>query len=424
MIEMYPCRVDALGNISKEYRDFSSFVFNERFQKIGDAQITSYDPEGLFKTFPLNSMMCSSNSMATMQCVKHDYARDATGAVKGVVSCVTPESILQFRSIIKRMAVNATLEAEAKDLMWTDKVDVLNVFRQVFSWVNNEYHGRSQFKKLQIPFFFEEFLAPKYDGSPAITWTYNRVFQPKTFDEYTLSTNDTLYKLWEEAMKFSQVDGKVQRIPGKTALNFVIRRPIYKADHIRFLPNHLISETSSKTCDTPNVFVSPMDNLVSVHDVPDENVYDPELMGMNYRMSVRPINGDGYDGSGGVYNEDLNRVYDERLKIIKDRADSFVTGVELNKSFVDNRYNMVAVRTNSTTRYEYDLGDVVSVDSLMHGLVEMIVSEYIRVQDESGYKEYPVFIPFSSTDHQPSLGAIRSEYFKKVARSWTTYTWS
>lgn len=427
MISMYPCRVDAKGNITRTYTDFDSFVFNERFQTTGDFQISSYDPQTLFAMFPKNSLMCSSDSEATMQCVKHEYSRDTTGMVKGVVSGITPDAILKYRSAQPMVATIPSLDSDIKNRTWGDPKGYVNntnvwfIFKDLFSRVNNYYYGRAELKKLQIPFLFEEFTRPTYGGVHAGYSDFNRLFSARNVTSYSISKTDTLYKVLEDAMKYEQLDVTVQRKENVTALNLVARTPMYKADKIQFTRKQLLSESSSATSETPNVFVSPTRDRVVVHDLSDENVADPALMGMNYRMAVREI--DAYNPNGDHY-EQMEKYYEDRANIIEDRQSSIITGVEMNKSFVDNRFQFVKKRTENTELYEYDLGDVVAVDSEMNGLTEMIVSEYIRVQDTTGFKEYPVFKPFVTTDYLNRPGTIVTPYFKKVLTSTKLYPWN
>lgn len=427
MISMYPCRLDAKGNVVRSYKDFDSFVFNERFQTTGDFQISSYDPQTLFATFPKNSLMCSSDSDAVMQCVKHDFSRDASGVVKGVVSGVTPDAILKYRGAQPVIATIPSLDSDIKNRTWGDpkgyilSVNVWDVFKDLFSRVNNNYYNRAELKKLQIPFLFEEFFAPQYGDLNASDHEYNRYFTGRNVVSYSIAKTDTLYKVLEDAMKYEQLDVTVQRRQSLTSLNFVARRPLYKADKIQFIRKQLLAENSSSSSETPNVFVSPTRDRVVVHDLSGEDVADPALMGMNYRMAVREI--DAYNPSDTT-PENLEKYYEDRTNIITDRQSSTITGVEMNKAYVDNRYQFVKKRTNHTEFYEYDLGDVVAVDSEMNGLSEMIVSEYIRVQDPTGFKEYPVFKPFVSTDYLNRPGTIVTPYFKKVLASTKFYTWN
>lgn len=427
MISMYPCRIDVRGNIVHTYKDFDSFVFNERFQTTGDFQISSYDPETLFSMFPKNSLVCSSDSDAIMQCVKHEYSRDTTGTVKGVVSGVTPEAILKYRSAQPKVATIPSLDSDIRNRTWGDpkgyvnQVRMWDVFAELFASTNNNYYGRTPLKKLQIPFLFEFIDIPTYGGENASSPTFNRLFTPRTLTSYSISKSDTLYKVLEDTLKYEQKDAVVQRKEGVTGLNFVFRTPLYKADKIQFTRKQLLSETSSSTSETPNVFVSPTQDRVVVHDLGDEGVLEPELMGLNYRMVVREI--DAYNPDGANY-ANLEKYYDDRVNIVEDRQSSIITGVEMNKSFVDNRFRFVKKRTKNTEFYEYDLGDVVAVDSAMNGLTEMIVSEYIRVQDTTGFKEYPVFKPFVTTDHLSGPGTIVTPYFKKVLESTKLYTWN
>lgn len=427
MITMYPCRLDSKGNVTRTFTDFESFVFNERYQTTGDFQISSYDPQKLFATFPKNSLMCSSDSEASMQCVKHEYSRDATGMVKGVVSGVTPEAILKYRGAQPMVATVPTLDSDIKNRTWGDpkgyalNTNVYDVFKYLFSRVNNYYYDRPELKKLQIPFLFEEFLNPKYGDLNVSSYEYNRYFTERFLTSYSISKTDTLYKVLEDAMKYSQFDVTVQRRQSLTSLNFVTRRPMYKADIIRFKKKHILAETSSTSSETPNVFVAPTKDRVVVHDLGDENVVDPALMGMNYRMSIREL--DAYAPSGSD-PENMEKYLEDRASIIADRQNSVITGAEMNKAYVDNRFQYVKKRTNRNELYEYDLGDVVSVESDMNGITEMIVSEYIRVQDTTGFKEYPVFKPFVSTDFLNRPGTIVTPYFKKVMASTKLYTWN
>ena len=372
-------------------------------------------------------MMCSSDSDATMQCVKHEYSRDSTGMIKGVVSGVTPESILKYRGAQPYIATIPSLDSDIRNRTWGDPkggsltINVWEVFKELFSIVNNKYYNRAELKKLQIPFLFEEFLWPTYGDLNVGAYDYNRYFTSRNLSSYSISKTDTLYKVLEDAMKYSQFNVTVQRRQSLTALNFVVTKPLYKADKIQFLRKHLLSESSSSSSETPNVFVSPTRDRVVVHDVSDENISDPALMGMNYRMSIREI--DAYTPSG-VQTEAVEKYYEDRAKIIEDRQNSVITGVEMNKAYVDNRFKFVKKRTNHTELYEYDLGDVVSVESEMNGLTEMIVSEYIRVQDPTGFKEYPVFKPFVSTSFLNPPGTIVTPYFKKVLTSAKLYNWN
>lgn len=379
--------------------DFKSFVFTERFQDHGDFQLISTD-DGILSGNPIlkpGNMIISSDSDTPMITTSVDVRIDDNGGVETTYKGKTLDYMFKHRPCVKEIRDKTYMDAEYKngwefgDKDGNDKLNWMNVWKDLFTVATSNY-GHAELDFLKLP--YEPII---YGDQEGFIWHY----QP-------YATFDTGISMWDAFKRIMENNNSTMRFQ---APPFVINEwwsffpwppDHFKCFHYRgedrsnfiifdtFDDSLLKGQLSVNTEDVKNTII--FSNEDNTWVAKSSNAYGP-LAQVSYATENMAKQSD-YD-----WNETVEtRIYRDPYKTL---SSGFALSVEVAPHAGSMKRYGTPSDTNKfddKTNEEYWIGDLVGVQvpyfTSVLGVDRIIarVTEFTRIEDETGYREYPTLV--------------------------------
>lgn len=379
--------------------DFKSFVFTERFQDHGDFQLISTD-DGILSGNPIlkpGNMIISSDSDTPMITTSVDVRIDDNGGVETTYKGKTLDYMFTHRPCVKEIRDKTYMDAEYKngwefgDKDGNDKLNWMNVWKDLFTVATSNY-GHEELNFLKLP--YEPII---YGDQEGFIWHY----QP-------YATFDTGISMWDAFKRIMENNNSTMRFQ---APPFVINEwwsffswppDHFKCFHYRgedrsnfiifdtFDDSLLKGQLSVNTEGVKNTII--FSNEDNTWVAKSSNAYGP-LAQVSYATENMAKQSD-YD-----WNETVEtRIYRDPYKTL---SSGFALSVEVAPHAGSMKRYGTPSDTNKfddKTNEEYWIGDLVGVQvpyfTSVLGVDRIIarVTEFTRIEDETGYREYPTLV--------------------------------
>ena len=401
-------RLDPKDHVEdKRYTSFESLAWNEKWQEPSDFQMRTYDIEGATKFLKIGTLVTVPDTHTFCTVDAMEYSVDHTGNVILNVTGKSPDNIYKFRPAMWRIV--ASTNPDRKDVEFGDPLE-LNVnryykpsdlFMELVEVIDIKNYQNPELKYLQLPFQYARIPTPvrkiteelipyyKFDGGDALSsmtelMDFGRFgitpIRPGSGPHFVatqyakhLASN----RKWPEGYDSSR--------PSVMGLYF----PDYKADKIVF--SHVYDDyigTSEKIgSDVANIkFRSHEDGVI------DTFIGNDRPSGLNAKVSYEEIQIKKSD----QWHWDRQITTDVTYPFAKEyqNASSFRLEMDGNHPYRPKHFGLEPFADDY-----YYLGDVVRIEFPWGTSYDAVVKEFVRTADSSGYKEYPTFENFVTTDN-------------------------
>lgn len=408
---MYPILLNPDFSIYKQINNFDSFIWNEKYRKLGDFQLRSYDVEGILKYVKLGSFMLASRSDAPMIVTNIDVGTDSQNVSVLTIRGVTLDYIFNHRPAYPYLGSTTYLDAQGP-IEYGDKlgdvpsVHPTTILKEVINTINSGYGRLSQV----LPDF-----NTKYNLGLSLLVDLALNSAPPSVMYYEITKDKTVMDVFNDMADIGGFTWRVRLSNSVPIIDVYIPKvkPPSMVEFNRYYGDY-VSENASVSFDTPNLnIVSRYDDVVISTDSSYYNVgINPAF---NMRIKTSSIN----DKEMSVY--ELNKATEESL--VTEPTSEFVSENHISLETSGDYPTKQKVFRRGDQPGDFFLGDVVNVktvasENLMLSDTRMQVSEFVRAVDSRGYFEYPVFQPFVK------LGADEHPLSTSLRKSIKTYDWN
>ena len=396
------------------YENYESLAWNEKYPSGGDFQLRSYNVEEVLSFLKFGTLVTvpDSTMVAMVQEITYELSDDGTRMVN--VSGNSIDFIFKYRPA--RWYISAMtdpdrvegptegeygdpLETEPKYFIWPSDM-VYNLVQRI----DVDYYGREELKHLKLPFRYtmikpkngliKEEPIPSYelDGGDAMS----SIDGLQEFGQFGVTTIRPGSHNYDVYMRQALERGRAEKWGDDYLKNdsrptlFAMYMPNYMSKSISFssMYDDYVGATNTVSIDTPNIlFRSTEDGVLEtrIGEVPSS--------GLNARIkyeekAVEKI----------TLYQDVTKIqrFDMAKGFAKENLDANKFSLDMDgyHPFHDKKFGLRPDDDNY-----YYLGDVVRIDFPWRSGYDVVVSEFVRTADSSGYKEYPTFTPFLTTSN-------------------------
>ena len=395
------------------YIGYDSLVWNERYQDHGDFSMTSYDIKGVHDFIEQGDLVTVPDSATFCIVEEFSYDLQENGTLRLDVVGRTADCIFEYRPLLAQFAATTSPDRQIEefgDPLETNIERFLlpsTLFGSIMSIIDGSLlESRPETKYLKLPFNYgllaesetihEERVA-SFNVDNGNTWeALTSLMELGRFHISAIRPGsepygealDGIAKLYkrvhEKPLPVSQHLDLVAKYPTVIAPRF----PEYKAEEIIFSSGFDDYQSASNTMSiaTDNIrFRSYEDGVV-------ESVIGYEKpVGIDARLVWEEVNIE--KSTQWEWDRELTSKFTHQFASDYVNASSFSLGTKGVYPFNDKKFSMVPGEGH------FYLGDVVRIEFPWGVGYNVIVEEFIRTADSSGYQEYPTFRHFVTTDN-------------------------
>jgi len=380
----------------KPIYDFKSFVFTERFQDHGDFQLISTD-DGIIQGDPLlrpGKMIVASNSATPMITTSIDVRIDDNGSVETTYKGKTLDYLFTHRPCVKEIRDKTYMDAEYKngwefgDKDGDERLNWMTVWKELFTVASSNY-GHKELDFLKLP--FEPII---YGDQIGFIWHY-QVYA--TFDGGT--------SMWEAFKRIMENNNSTIRFQAPPfAVNEWWQFYPWPSDHFKCFHYRGQDRSDFIIFDTFDDSLLKGQLSVNIENVKNAVIFSNE----DHTWVAKSFNAWGQYAHVSYATENMakqsdydwektveTRIYQEPYKTLSSGFNLSVEVAPTSGSM--KRYGTPSDENTFDTkkRDEYWLGDLVGVQvpyfTSILGVDRILarVTEFTRIEDETGYREYP-----------------------------------
>lgn len=396
------------------YTDFDSLAWNERYQEHGDFQMITYDIEGAHRFIQLGDLVSVPDSETFAIVEDFSYDLDESGTLTLTVSGTTATVIFDFRPSLAQFAATTSPDRfieEFGDPLETNKEHfqtpstVLGKFLSIID--GSLVRDRTGTEHLKLPFNYSAMPAsqtiheervPSFEvdeGAPA--WgVINDLMNLGRFHFSIIRPGSASYSgaLEGIARLHKQVTGEtlrasehlqlIKQYPSVGTMFF----PEYKAKDIVFSAAYddYQSANNNMTINVDNVrFRAYEDGVLS------STIGYGTPQGLDARLTWEEVN----IGKASQWEWDKELTFGFTHSFATDHVLATTYSLGTNGLYPYRK----KVFSTLPGEGRYHLGDVVRLEFPWGTGYDVIVEEFVRTADSSGYMEYPTFKHFVTTDN-------------------------
>lgn len=401
-------RLDPKDHVEdKRYTSFDSLAWNEKWQEPSDFQMRTYDIEGAREFLQIGTLVTIPDTHTFCTVDNMEYSVDHTGNVILNVTGKSPDNIYKFRPALWRIV--ASTNPDRKDIEYGDPLELnpkwykvpSDLVFELVNMIDLKNYQNPELKYLQLPFQYARIPTParkiteehipyyKFDGGDSLSTITELMgfgrfgitpIRPGSEPHYVASQSArTLAESRKWPLEY--LNGR----PSVMGLYF----PDYKADRIVFshVYDDYIGVSEKVGSDTANIkFRSFEDGVI------DTFIGDTRPSGLNAKVSYEEIQ----IKKSEQWHWDRQISTDMTYPFAKEyqNASSFKLEMDGNHPYRPKHFKLDPFDENS-----YYLGDVVRIEFPWGTSYDAVVKEFVRTADSGGYKEYPTFDNFVTTDN-------------------------
>lgn len=391
----------------KRYIGYESLAWNEKWQEPADFQMRTYDVQGALDFLNIGTLVTVPDTHTFCTVDAMEYSVDHTGNVILSVTGKSPDNIYKFRPALA--LITASTNPFRKNIEFKDKLEVnkkyylepSKLFMELVEMIDVKHYQNPGLSYLQLPFRYAKYPTPprkineetipyyKFDGGDSLSVAKELMglgrfgitaIRPGS-EQYEVASAaaTTLTKSREWPSDFGT--GR----PSVMALYF----PDYKADKIVFsnVFDDYITASEKVNAEVANLrFRSYEDGVI------DTFIGETRPTGLNARIAYDEISikqADQWHWDRQI-STDVTYPFAEEYQ----NASSFRLEMNGYHPYRPKKFSLAPHQEQS-----YYLGDVVRIDTPWGTSHEAVVREFVRTADSSGYKEYPTFENFVTTDN-------------------------
>lgn len=391
----------------RRYTSYESLAWNEKWQEPSDFQMRTYDIEGARDFLEIGTLVTIPDTHTFCTVDTMEYSVDHTGNVILNVTGKSVDNIYKFRPALWLIA--ASTNKDRKDIEFGDPLELNPKWYHTPSKLLMElvratdiYHYRNpELSYLQLPFQYAKFPTPprkiteekipyyKFDGGDVLS-TMTELMQFGRFGITPIRPGSEPYFVAAEAAKRMATDwgfpaDKMENRPSVMGLYF----PDYKADTIVFshVYDDYIGVSETINSNVANIkFRSYEDGVI------DTFIGDERPWGLDAKVAYDEIQ----IKKSEQWHWDRQISTDMTYPFAKEyqKASSFKLEMEGYHPYRPKHFGLRPFDKDS-----YYLGDVVRIEFPWGSSYDAVVKEFVRTADSGGYKEYPTFESFVTTDN-------------------------
>lgn len=396
------------------YTGFDSLAWNERYQEHGDFQMITYDIEGTHKFIQLGDLVTVPDSETFAIVEDFSYDLDEEGTLMLTVSGTTATVIFDFRPALAEFAATTSPDRfieEFGDPLETNKEyfqtpsTVLGKFLSIID--GSLIRHRKGTEHLKLPFNYSvmprsktihEERVPSFavdEGGPAWGVIHNlmelgrfhfTIVRPgsASYSEALLGIATLHKEVHEETLRASEHLKLIKQYPSVGTMFF----PEYKAKDISFSAAYddYQSANNHQTINVDNVrFRAYEDGVLS------STIGEGTPQGIDARLTWEEVN----IGKASQWEWDKAITFGFTHPFATDHVLATTYSLGTNGVYPYRHKEFTTLPGEG----RYYLGDVVRLEFPWGSGYDVIVEEFIRTADSSGYREYPTFKHFVTTDN-------------------------
>lgn len=392
------------------YENYESLAWNEKFEGGADFQMRSYNVEEVLNFLQLGTLVTipDSTCVAKVDEISYDLANDGTRMINVMGNSV--DSIFKHRPARWEIAAmtNPDRVAWPEHGDWGDALETnpayflkpTDMLYKIVRRIDVQNYGKPSLSNLRLPFKYT--LVKPENGRireetiPSYTWDGGDVDgvirELQGFGQFGVTTirpgshNYDVYM--RQAVDYARANNWEESYFTESRPTLVVMYfPDYKADRIVF------SSTFDDYIGAQNtITLSPNVQFRSTEDgVMETRIGDVRPQGLDARVT--------YDEKSvekvSLYEEiELIKKFDMIRKFAEENLNANKFSLDMD-GYHPYREKKFGLRPDDDNYYY--LGDVVRVDFPWRAGYDVIVDEFVRTADSSGYREYPTFKPFVTT---------------------------
>lgn len=389
------------------YNKYESLAWNERWQAPGDFQMRSYDISGTLSFLKLGTLVSVPDTHTFAIVNKIDYTLSEDGTIMVSVSGNLVDAIFKHRPAMWMIA--ATTEPFRKDHEEGDELEfdprfflepsklALILLKQI----DVIHYERPELAYLKLPFKYVKIPTPprkfseekipyyKYDGGDVLS-NLTEFMELGNFGITPIRPGSYGFDDWSKGAEALRVSEKWPESYNNNRPSLIgFYYPDYKADKIIFSSafDDYIGATNTISTDTPNLMFRSYEDGVM-----ESRIGEVRPEGLHARVGYEEI----------AIEKEEQWTWDRQLStdmiypFAKANLDANSFSLETN-GYHPYRSKKFGLRPFDENYYY--LGDVVRIDFPWRAGYDVVVNEFIRTADSSGYREYPTFKPFVTTEH-------------------------
>lgn len=401
-------RLDPKDHVEdKRYTSFESLAWNEKWQEPSDFQMRTYDIEGATKFLKIGTLVTIPDTHTFCTVDNMEYSVDHTGNVILSVTGKSPDNIYKFRPALWRIV--ASTNPDRKDIEYGDPLELnpkwykvpSDLVFELLNIIDIKNYQNPELKYLQLPFQYAKIPTPirkiteeripyyKFDGGDALS-AIKELMEFGRFGITPIRPGSAPHYVASEYAKSLAVSRKwpLEYLEGRPSV-MGLYFPDYKADRIVFshVYDDYIGVSEKVGADTANIkFRSFEDGVI------DTFIGEDRPSGLNAKVSYEEIQ----IKKSEQWHWDRQISTDMTYPFAKEyqNASSFKLEMDGNHPYRPKYFRLEPFDENS-----YYLGDVVRIEFPWGTSYDAVVKEFVRTADSGGYKEYPTFANFVTTDN-------------------------
>lgn len=399
---------------SHRFSNYESFIFTERFNRLGDFTMMTYDIPGALKAIPKGSLISVDGSGEVAVAERYSLSLDSNGVESLVISGNLAMNVYDHRPCTPVIASTSLLDAEYPygwefGDPYSDIPDIhpMSIIEDIIERVDKKHYGRDELSDLRTPF-----TVNTIDYPPNLP----KAFHSRRLPYFTVSRNTSTLSAIYELLDHANMGVFAMR-PGSEDLFSSKTKVTTSKWEDGTLPLYFYTPSfKGKDGNVYNgnvAFTDYWEDYLSVVEEEDISSAPTHAFSLNEDFVISSTRGRHTGLNAKVFMSEVSIEDSEMtdLEIIElfhtsavlTPSEEVMNGQVVNME-LDGRYPFRQKKYGYSPDPNDDyffLGDAVGYHTpwgvTESGVSSMRVVEFIRAMDTSGYREYPGLEPFVAT---------------------------